>query len=208
MKEIRLMLITIITFIGMAAVIITTNDVNPVNKNVMEHREKLVERARENYKGSVEEVTTQIVEVAPAQQTVYVDVDIPYDIQEWIIDYCYERNISPYLVMAIIEVESGCNARAEGDDGQAIGYMQIQPRWHQERIDKLGVTDLRNPYQNIKVGVDILLELFHKNPSIDWVLHAYNGGEAYANELEMTEQISEYASAVMRLSYELEGVKY
>ena len=192
----------------MAAVIITTNDVNPVNKNVMEHREKLVERARENYKGSVEEVTTQIVEVAPAQQTVYVDVDIPYDIQEWIIDYCYERNISPYLVMAIIEVESGCNARAEGDDGQAIGYMQIQPRWHQERIDKLGVTDLRNPYQNIKVGVDILLELFHKNPSIDWVLHAYNGGEAYANELEMTEQISEYASAVMRLSYELEGVKY
>ena len=110
--------------------------------------------------------------------------------------------------MAIIEVESGCNARAEGDEGRSIGYMQIQPRWHQERIDKLGVTDLRNPYQNIKVGVDILLELFHKNPSIDWVLHAYNGGEAYANELEMTEQISEYASVVMRLSYELEGVKY
>ncbi len=208
MKEIKLMLLTIGLFIGMAAIIITTNDVEPVNKNVVERRKKLVERAHESYIGGIEEVTTQIVKVAPAQQVIYADVDIPYDIQEWIIDYCYERHISPYLVMAIIEVESGCNARAEGDNGQAIGYMQIQQRWHQERMDKLGVCDLRNPYQNIKVGVDLLLELFHQNPSLDWVLMAYNGGVEYANEMYMKEQISEYASTVMRLSYELEGVKY
>lgn len=208
MKEIRLMLTTIITFIGMAAVIISTNEVKPVNKNVVEHREKLVERAYDRYVGTVEEVTTQILEVAPAQQTVYVDVDIPYDIQEWIIDYCYERHISPYLVMAIIEVKSGCNAKAEGDDGKSIGYMQIQPRWHKERMDKLGATDLKNPYDNIKVGVDFLVELFRKNDSLDWVLHAYNDGEDYADEMYMKEQISEFASTVMRLSYELEGVKY
>ena len=204
MKEIRLMLITIIAFIGMAAVIISSNEVKPVNKKVVEHREKLVKKARENYKGSVEEVTTKLVEVAPAQPTIYADVDIPYDIQEWIIEYCYERHISPYLVMAIIEVESGCDSKALGDEGNSIGLMQIQERFHSERMDKLGVTDLRNPYQNIKVGVDILLELFHKNPSLDWVLHAYNGGVAYADEMEMKEQISEYADKVMRLSYELE----
>ena len=208
MKEIKLMIITLILFIGMAAIIIGTNEVKPVNKNVVENREKLIERAHENYIGTIEEVTTKLVEVAPAQQVVYADVDIPYNIQEWIIKYCYDRNISPYLVMAIIEIESGCNAMAEGDDGMSIGYMQIQPRWHQDRMDKLGVSDLRNPYDNIRVGVDILLELFSKNPSLDWVLHAYNGGEAYANNMEMKEQISEYANKVMRLAYELEGAKY
>lgn len=203
MKEIKLMIITIIAFSIMAAVIINTQETRPVDAQV-NRQDKLVKRAYDRYVSNIEQATTQLVEAQPAQPTVYADVDIPYDIQEWIIDYCYERSISPYLVMAIIEVESGCNARAEGDEGRSIGYMQIQPRWHQERMDKLGVTDLRNTYGNISVGVDILLELFHKNPSLDWVLHAYNGGEAYANEMYMKEQISEYADKVMRLAYELE----
>lgn len=207
MKEIKLMIITLVAFVIMTITIINTQETRPVDAQVS-RQDKLIERAHENYIGTIEEVTTKLVEVAPAQQVVYADVDIPYNIQEWIIKYCYDRNISPYLVMAIIEVESGCNTKAEGDDGMSIGYMQIQPRWHQDRMDKLGVTDLRNPYQNIKVGVDLLLELFHQNPSLDWVLHAYNGGVEYANKMEMKEQISDYADKVMRLAYELEGVKH
>lgn len=32
------------------------------------------------------------------------------------------------------------------------GYMQIYEKWHTERMEAEGVTDLFNPYQNIRVS--------------------------------------------------------
>ena len=49
------------------------------------------------------------------------------------------------IVKALIEEESGWCASAEGDNGQSIGLMQIQPRWHKERLTRLGITNLYDP---------------------------------------------------------------
>ena len=114
--------------------------------------------------------------------------------EEWLKEYCYSKHISPYLVMAVIETESKGQTDIIGDSGNSFGLMQIQKRFHTERMNKLGVTDLLVPKQNVIVGVDVLLELFRQNDNINWVLMAYNGGIGYANRMQY---VSRYALDVI-----------
>lgn len=53
--------------------------------------------------------------------------------------------------------------------------MQVQPRWHRERMERLGVTDLTDPYSNFLVGLDFLYELVGKY-ELEYALTAYNSG--------------------------------
>ena len=62
-------------------------------------------------------------------------------------------------VMAIATVESGFDSQTVGDDGDSIGMMQINTRWHTGRMEALGVTDLTDPEQCAAVAIDYLLEL-------------------------------------------------
>lgn len=152
--------------------------------------------------------TTDIeVEIETVSEPVYKLCDIPLeqDLQIWLIDYCKELHISPYLIMAMCERESQYNADAIGDNGRSFGLMQIQQRWHQDRMDKLGCDNLLDPRQNIMVGIDILLELHSKCEDVAWILMAYNGGEAYANKNYNAGNISEYARYIMTRTEEMES---
>lgn len=84
--------------------------------------------------------------------------------------------LNPDIVKALIEEESGWLASAEGDDGQSIGLMQIQERWHKDRMKRLGVNDLYDPEQNITVGCDVLSELLNKYGNYKDALSVYNSG--------------------------------
>lgn len=83
------------------------------------------------------------------------------------------------IIKALIEEESGWCESAEGDDGNSIGLMQIQERWHKERMKRLGVTNLYDSEQNITVGCDILSELLSKYGNYEDALSAYNSGNIY-----------------------------
>ena len=160
------------------------------------------ETTTEQLTAIVEEVEPEIV----AEPTYKLcDIPMPQELQMWIIDYCKEKHISPYLIMAMCERESQYNADAIGDNGRSFGLMQIQPRWHQDRMDKLGCDNLLDPQQNILLGIDILLELFNKRDDVAWVLMAYNGGEAYANRNYNAGNISEYARYIMTRAEEMES---
>lgn len=157
--------------------------------------------------------TTAIVEVEIVEvetQTVveptYKLCDIPLDeeLQIWVFDYCKDKHISPYLVFAMCERESQYKADAVGDSGNSLGIMQIQPKWHQWRMDKLGLFDWMDATQNIMIGIDILLDLYSKNEDTAWVLMAYNGGIAYADRHYGAGNISEYAEYIMARAEELE----
>ena len=80
------------------------------------------------------------------------------------------------IIKALIEEESGWLTSAEGDDGNSIGLMQIQERWHKERMKRLGVTNLYDSEQNITVGCDILSELLNKYGNYKDALSVYNSG--------------------------------
>lgn len=113
-----------------------------------------------------------------------------------------EYGISPELLMAIIERESGGNPDAVGAAGE-IGLMQIYPKFHVDRVDKLGVTSLYSPKGNIKVGADYLAELFREHKDVGTVLMVYNGvpeAEAFGEAGVYTE----YAEDIMERAEQLE----
>ena len=156
-----------------------------------------------------QQITTAIVEVETetVAEPTYNLCDIPLDaeLQIWVFDYCKDKKLNPYLIFAMCERESQYKADAVGDSGRSLGIMQIQEQWHQERMDELGCTDLLNPYQNVTVGIDILIDLYSKCNDTAWVLMAYNGGEAYANRNYNADNISEYARYIMTRAEEMES---
>lgn len=99
---------------------------------------------------------------------------------------CKEYGVDYEMVFALIEHESRCRWRAEGDGGSSIGLMQISERWHSDRMQRLHCTDLMNPFQNIRVGVDFLHELQEQLEGSEFlnadVLAAYNYGMAGARK--------------------------
>lgn len=157
---------------------------------------------------AVEVVTVDTVAEAEEQTTEEViqlyDVPLDEDLQLYIMDLCEEANISAALVIAVIERESNFNASAVGDSGNSLGLMQIQPRWHQERMNRLGCSDLLNPYENVAVGIDILAGLFAEYEDLAFVLMAYNGGTNYAMNMIQNGKVSDYAISVEARAEELE----
>lgn len=128
---------------------------------------------------------------------VYFDVPLDKNLQNHIMDICEERNIDPRVAFAMIKCESGFRAEAIGDSGNSLGLMQIQPRWHYARMERLGCDNLLDPYQNVTVGLDLFGDLLKHYGNVEHALMAYNGGGSYANEMIAAGQISTYALRVI-----------
>ena len=128
---------------------------------------------------------------------VYFDVPLDKDLQNHIMDICEERHIDPRVAFAMIKCESGFRAEATGDSGNSLGLMQIQPRWHYARMERLGCDNLLDPYQNVTVGLDLFGDLLKHYGNVEHALMAYNGGGSYANEMIAAGQISTYAARVL-----------
>lgn len=94
--------------------------------------------------------------------------------KDYIEETAESYGISPILVKAIIEVESGGDANAIGDGGNSLGLMQIQPRYHAQRL-KEGES-LLDPKVNVRVGCEILSEIMAKYGTLDEALMVYNAG--------------------------------
>ena len=92
------------------------------------------------------------------------------------------------IIKALIEEESGWISSAEGDNGESVGLMQIQERWHKDRIKRLGVTNLYDSEQNITVGCDILSELLNKYGNYKDALSVYNSGNVHDGK-QYTERV-------------------
>lgn len=118
---------------------------------------------------------------------------MPVIMQVYTYIVCKNYGVDYEMVFALIERESWCKWDAEGDDGDSIGYMQIQERWHKDRMERLGVTDLSNPFGNVRVGVDYLAELYEKTGNWMDALAAYNYGLNGAQKHLWSEGIHEYA---------------
>lgn len=95
-----------------------------------------------------------------------------------------------------IYATSSCNAQ---------GLCQIMPKWHYNRMSRLGVTDLYDPYSNVLVCADILNDLRYGQYGYDWswVLMAYNMGEHGATIRYESGEVSNYANKIITKAYEL-----
>lgn len=106
----------------------------------------------------------------------------PEKMQVYTYCVCKQYGVRYDLVVALIEKESGYKFDKVGDDGHSIGYMQIYEECHRDRMERLNVTDLTNPYQNVLVGIDYMSELIERYGTIQDALAAYNYGEQGAKQ--------------------------
>lgn len=126
-------------------------------------------------------------------------------IKQEYVEYCTEigeeYGICPELLMALIEKESSGNADAQ--NGSCKGLCQVSEKWHQDRMEKLGVTDIFDPEGNIRLCADYLTELGTEYEDIGLTLMLYNG---QSNAVSMAEQglLSNYAEWILTRSEELE----
>lgn len=104
----------------------------------------------------------------------YYDVPLSCELQDGLRFACEESGVEMELALAVIKKESGFQ-NITGDDGESVGYMQIQEKWHRQRMERLGVTDLTDPLSNFRVGCDYLAELL-ENYTLQEALTAYNTG--------------------------------
>lgn len=152
---------------------------------------------------SEEPVTPDPVVIEEDPPVQYFDVPLDESLQDHIFELCEARGIDPAIVIAMIGKESRYNPQTVGDHGNSYGLMQIQPRWHRARMEKLGCDNLLDPYQNVTVGIDLLGVLMSTGKSIEWALMAYNGGSSYANRKAAQGAISSYAQTVLQRSKEI-----
>ena len=155
---------------------------------------------------------TPLKEVIVEEPEVMVPIldSIPFDseLQTWIYKYSTDKGISPYIIYALIERESGYKYGAIADTPKeySVGLMQLNTLWHQDRLDRLGITDLTDPRQNITAGIDYLLELlnYREDTTLEWALMAYNGGPRKADYNTANGILTDYAKYILRRSSELE----
>lgn len=107
----------------------------------------------------------------------------------------YNNKVSPELVASIIKHESDYNPKET--TGNCVGLMQVSTYWQAERAKKLGVTDFYDPYGNILIGVDYLVELTntYKDPKL--VLMLYNMKHDTAFKMYREGKVSRYAKSVL-----------
>lgn len=82
------------------------------------------------------------------------------------------QDVDPWLVMAVINVESSCNPKAVSRVG-ARGLMQVMPFHH----DLIGKRNVFAPRVNIQVGTALLRRyLDNNNGNMKKALAQYSGG--------------------------------
>lgn len=112
-------------------------------------------------------------------------VDLDAETQWAIYEACgYDPGLFS-LVIAIAEHESEFQPDLQGDNGQSIGMMQINTKWHTGRMEALGVTDLTDPVQCAAVAIDYLQELESRygfEPESHELCLAYNMGPSGARK--------------------------
>lgn len=123
----------------------------------------------------------ELIEAALLEQG-YFREEIPLDfsLQDELITVCNEYSVPLHIALGVIQAESSFTEDARS--GNCYGYMQINSvnaSWLNESI---GVTDLTDPYQNIRSGVYMLGDLYEKYGDWHKALIAYNYGEAGAQK--------------------------
>lgn len=129
-------------------------------------------------------------------------------LSESTIDYCYqygdEYDFRPELLIAIIEAESSGNPNAK--NGDCIGLMQIYEKYHTDRMERLGVSDLYDESGNILVATDYLYELFMRYGDLGMVLMTYNGDSSAKDYWNGNGELSTYAKKIINRTEELENI--
>lgn len=174
-----------------------------ITNNVTVNRDSVVVYQEEGRPVPVEYVEP---ELAPEIDIYPVNLDA--DLQRHIIETCEKYMINPSIIIAMCFYESSFNVDAIGDNGAGMGLMGINPRWCWPEMEKLNCPDMRDPYQNVTVGIDIFAQKLAKyDGNTEMALMSYNAGDAGAHRLWFDKGIysTTYSSNIMNMSLALDN---
>lgn len=150
---------------------------------------------------------TQLEPTATEAPVTLYDVPLSEELQLHIIQESEAHGIDPAVIIAMTWKESTYKVKAMGDKGNSLGLLQIQYKWHKERMERLGCHDLLDPFQNVTVGIDILAGLIARyDGDISMALMAYNAGSNGANAHWFSKGIysNSYSEAILEKAATLE----
>ena len=193
-----------------AFILIVCTIADAITKNVVVNRDSVVVYQEEGRPVPVEylEASDNIVEPEPEPEIDIYPVNLDADLQRYIIETCEEYMINPSVIIAMCFYESSFNADAIGDNGECMGLMGISPRWCWPEMEKLNCPDMRDPYQNVTVGIDIFAQKLAKyDGNTEMALMSYNAGDAGAHRLWFDKGIysTTYSSNIMNMSLALDN---
>lgn len=193
-----------------AFILIVCTIANAITNNVAVNRDSVVVYQEEGRAVPVEysESSDNIVEAEPETEIDIYTVNLDADLQRYIIETCEEYMINPSIIIAMCFYESSFNADAIGDNGECMGLMGISPRWCWPEMEKLNCPDMRDPYQNVTVGIDIFAQKLAKyDGNTEMALMSYNAGDAGAHRLWFDKGIysTTYSSNIMNMSLALDN---
>ena len=193
----------------MAFILIVCTIADAITKNVAVNRDSVVVYQEEGHAVPVEysEASENIVEPEPEPEIDIYPVNLDADLQRYIIETCEEYMINPSVIIAMCFYESSFNADAIGDNGECMGLMGINPRWCWPEMEKLNCPDMRDPYQNVTVGIDIFAQKLAKyDGNTEMALMSYNAGDAGAHRLWFDKGIysTTYSSNIINMSWDLD----
>ena len=97
-----------------------------------------------------------------------------------IIEECDQYDLDPFLILAVIQIESNFSPKAVSNKG-ARGLMQVTPSTAGYLAEKLGISirgnrSLHDPFLNVRLGIYYLSLLQDRFKNIEHALLAYNVG--------------------------------
>lgn len=121
------------------------------------------------------EVVIEVMETEKTEKDYLLDIPLTEELQDELYEASQEFGVDYYTMIALIERETNFR-NVFGDGGDSYGYCQIQPKWWDELMTEIGVTDLNVPEDNFRTACAIVAELTEKHQSIEGALVAYNQG--------------------------------
>ena len=193
-----------------AFILIVCTIADAITKNVSVNRDSVVVYQEEGRPVPVEysEASENIIEPEPEPEIDIYPVNLDADLQRYIIETCEEYMINPSIIIAMCFYESSFNVDVIGDNGECMGLMGISPRWCWPEMEKLNCPDMRDPYQNVTVGIDIFAQKLAKyDGNTEMALMSYNAGDAGAHRLWFDKGIysTTYSSNIMNMSLALDN---
>lgn len=136
-------------------------------------------------------------------------VAITDEVQFWSEYFGGKYGISPELIEAMAWHESRCVSSAQSDDKRCKGVMQVNPHFHQERMERLKARNVFDIGQNIHIGTDYLAELLNEEcGNVPAALARYNGQSAEKVEKARNGEYGGYITVILKTEQELkEGGK-
>lgn len=156
----------------------------------------------------------EIVEETPKRK--YYDIPLSIELQDYIYQALTEYELPETyheLILKMMYVES--RYKVDAENGSCIGLLQVSTI-HEEKLNDIGVTDLKDPFQNIRAGVfmlkeccnfaDNLKEDYPDAPYVNLILLAYNNGNSGAKKLlKKGTYETDYTNKVVSAAIESQG---